>query len=29
MQPTTVTDIEMALGEERRTIDDLVNMLFS
>ena len=29
MQPTTVTDIEMALGEERRTIGDLFNMLFS
>ncbi len=29
MQPTTVTDIEMALGEERRTIDDWFNMLFS
>ena len=29
MRPTTVTDIEMALGEERRTIDDLFNMLFS
>ena len=29
MQPTTVTNIEMAPGEERRTIDDLFNMLFS
>ena len=29
MQPTTVTDIEMALGEERRTIDDWFNMWFS